>query len=49
MVNHVFVPYQKGAVLTKTAKKRRIFHWKQAPENDENDENGGCDSGKGIV
>ena len=58
LVNRVSVPCQKGAVLTKKAKKWRIcilptenkgFFALQTPENDENCENGGCHSGKGMV
>ena len=46
LVNRVFVPCQKVAVLTKTAKTTNLSNWKQGlrcsdPENDENDENGG--------
>ena len=53
LVNRVFVPCQKGAVLTKTAKMTNLHstRWKQGlrssdPESDENDEN---HSGKGMV
>ena len=56
LVNRVFVPCQKGAVLTKTAKMTNLHSTTenkgfapQTPENDENDENGGCHSGKGVV
>ena len=53
LVNRVFVPCQKGAVLTKTAKMTNLHSTKglapQTTENDENDENGGCHSGKGMV
>ena len=52
-----FFPSQKGAVLTKTAKLTKFAYYQlktraslvRAPKNDENDENGGCHSGKGMV
>ena len=58
LVNHVFVPCQKGAVLTKTAKMTNlhsIYPLKtrasllRPPKTDENDENGGCHPSKGMV
>ena len=56
VVNRLFVPFQKGVVLTKTAKMTNFIlptenkgFAPQTPENDENDENGGGHSGKGMV
>ena len=57
LVNRAFVPCQKGAALTKTAKTTNLpclptgskGFAPQTPENGENDENGRCHSGKGMV
>ena len=56
LVNRAFVPPEKKGFLTKMAKMTNLHsdQWNKGfaawtPWNDENDENGGCPTGKGMV